>query len=102
MTFFDLFIYNEISSYYSEAKGDKNLMISNMLLNIKDNKRRISYINHIDLYIHNINIQKETIQEIKQNVDTYKDSIENNRIALFIQKIGQRLLILIFYNLILF
>ena len=53
---FDLFIYNEVSSYYIDAQGDKNLMISNVLLNIKDNKKRISYINHIDLYIHNINI----------------------------------------------
>jgi hypothetical protein len=86
MTSFDLFIYNDISSYYIDTKGDKNLMISNILLNIKDNKIRISYINHIDLYIQNINIQKETIQEIKQNMDTYKDTIENNSIALFIQR----------------
>lgn len=86
---FDLFIYNEISSYYSDAKGDKNLMISNVLLNIKDNKKRISYIYHIDLYIHNINIQKETLNEIRENIDSYRDTIENNNISIFIQKMFQ-------------
>ena len=64
-------------------------MISNMLLSIKDNKIRISYINHIDLYIHNINIQKESIQEIIQNIDSYRDSIENNNMSIFIQKMLQ-------------
>lgn len=83
---FNLSIYNDISSYYSDTKGDKNLMISNVLLNIKDNKMRISYINHIDLYIHNINIQKESAREIIQNIDTYKNNIENNYIYIFIQK----------------
>ena len=83
---FDLFIYNEISSYYIDTKGDKNLMISNILLNIKDNKNRISYINHVDLYLHNLNIQKESIQEINKNMNTYKDQIDNNRISIFIQK----------------
>ncbi len=86
---FDLVIYNDISSYYIEAKGNKNLMISNMLLNVKDNKIRISYINHIDLYIHNINIQKESAQEIIQNIDSYRDSIENNNMSIFIQKMLQ-------------
>ncbi len=86
---FDLFIYNEVSSYYIDAKGDKNLMISNILLNIKDNKKRISYINHIDLYIHNLNIQKESVQEIIQNIASYKDIIENNSMSIFIQKMLQ-------------
>ena len=84
---FDLFIYNEISAYYINAKGDKNTMISNMLINIKDNQIRISYINHIDLYIHNINIQKETLKEIKENMKYYEDIIENNCIELFIQRV---------------
>lgn len=86
---FDLFIYNEVSSYYIDAQGDKNRMISNVLLNIKDNKKRISYIHHIDLYIHNNNIQKESVQEIIQNIDSYKDIIENNSMSIFIQKMLQ-------------
>lgn len=84
---FDLIIYNEVSLYYIDAQGDKNLMISNLLLNIKDNKTRISYIHHIDLYIYNLNIQKETIQEIRENINSYKDSIENNNMAIFIKMI---------------
>lgn len=86
---FDLIIYNEVSLYYIDTQGDKNRMISNVLLNIKDNKKRISYINHIDLYIHNINIQKKSAKEIIQNIDSYKDQIENNNMSIFIQKMLQ-------------
>jgi hypothetical protein len=86
MNDFDINIYNHISDYYSEKNGDKNLIISNILINIKNNQMRILYINHLDLYIHNINIQKETLKEIKENMYTYKDSIENNSMAIFIHK----------------
>ncbi len=60
-----LSIYNDIGNYYIQSNGDKNHMISNILINIKENNLRIQYINLIDLYISNINEQKETVQFIK-------------------------------------
>ena len=84
MNNFDINIYSNISDYYTQTKGEINLIVSNILINIKNNHMRISYINHLDLYINNINIQKETIQDIKNNISNY--DLETNLITMYIHK----------------
>ena len=87
MNNFDINIYNNISNYYIQHNGNKNLIISNILIYIKNNNMRISYINHLDLYINTINIQKETMQNVKNNISNY--DLESNLINTYINKLIQ-------------
>ncbi len=80
---FDINIYNNISNYYIQYNGNKNLIITNILLNIKDNLTRIKYINHIDLYISVIEMQKKSIEEIKNNISNY--DLESNLTNVYIK-----------------
>ena len=84
MSDFNINIYNEVSNDYKKYNKDKNLTISNMLRYIKNNNMRILYINHLDLYINNINIQKETIEDIKNNIDNY--DLESNILKIYINQ----------------
>ncbi len=87
MNHFDINIYNHISDYYTQYKGDKNLIISHVLMNIKENHMRITYINHIDLYISNIEILKKSAEEIKNNINSY--DIESNLLKIYINQLLQ-------------
>ncbi len=84
MNHFDINIYKHISDYYILYNKDKNLIVSFILMNIKNNHMRILYINHLDLYINNINIQKETIKDIKNNIHNY--DLESNILKIYINQ----------------
>jgi hypothetical protein len=61
---FDIKIFTNISSYYTQYNGDKNAIISHILINIRDKKIVTQYIEHLELYISNANSQKELINFI--------------------------------------
>ncbi len=54
-------------------------------MNIKENHMRIKYINHIDLYILNIEILKKSAEEIKNNINIY--DIESNLLKIYINQL---------------
>ncbi len=84
MNHFDINIYNHISDYYILYNKDKNLIVSHILIHIKNNHMRILYINHLDLYISNMEILKKSVEEIKNNINIY--DIESNLVKIYINK----------------
>lgn len=72
MSKFEPHIYNTVSEWYILYNGDKNRMITHVLVNIKDNNERIKYIDHIDFYIVIMDTQKEVIKNTSELHNTYQ------------------------------